>query len=66
MADALFFAAGVFATVAARQTVNILAYKTFLLVLRDRMRLDELTEANARLELLARTDPLTAIATAAG
>ncbi|KEQ02927.1 GGDEF domain-containing protein [Pseudorhizobium pelagicum] len=62
LAGALFFATGVIATVAARHTANILAYKTFLLVLRDRMRLDELTDTNARLELLARTDPLTGIA----
>ncbi len=62
LAGALFFATGVIATVAARHTANILAHKTFLLVLRDRKRLDELTDANTRLELLARTDPLTGIA----
>jgi diguanylate cyclase (GGDEF)-like protein len=33
-----------------------------LLELRDRARLADLTDANARLELLARTDPLTGIA----
>jgi diguanylate cyclase (GGDEF)-like protein len=62
LAGALFFATGVIATVAARHTANILAYKTFLLELRDRIRLADLTEANARLELLARTDPLTGVA----
>jgi diguanylate cyclase (GGDEF)-like protein len=62
LAGALFFATGVIATVAARHTANILAYKTFLLEIRDRMRLAELTDANARLELLARTDPLTGVA----
>lgn len=62
LAGALFFASGVIATVVARRTANILAHKTFLLELRDRTRLAELTDANSRLELLARTDPLTGIA----
>lgn len=62
IAGALFFASGVVATVVARRTANILAHKTFLLELRDRERLAELTDANARLESLARTDPLTGIA----
>lgn len=62
LAGALFFACGVAATIAARRTATILAQKTFLLELRDRSRLAELTEANARLELLARTDPLTGVA----
>lgn len=62
IAGALFFASGIAATVVARRTANILAHKTFLLELRDRARLAELTDANARLELLARTDPLTGIA----
>lgn len=62
LAGALFFASGVMATVVARRTANILAHKTFLLELRDRARLADLTDANARLEMLARTDPLTGIA----
>jgi diguanylate cyclase (GGDEF)-like protein len=62
LAGALFFATGVVATVVARRTANILAHKTFLLELRDRSRVTELTDANAKLELLARTDPLTGIA----
>lgn len=62
LAGALFFASGVVATVVARRTAGILAHKTFLLELRDRSRLGELTDANSRLELLARTDPLTGIA----
>ncbi len=62
LAGALFFASGVVATVVARRTAGILAHKTFLLELRDRSRLAELTDANSRLELLARTDPLTGIA----
>ncbi|OCP06297.1 hypothetical protein BC374_20090 [Ensifer sp. LC13] len=62
LAGALFFASGVVATVVARRTASILAHKTFLLELRDRSRLAELTDANSRLELLARTDPLTGIA----
>jgi diguanylate cyclase (GGDEF)-like protein len=62
LAGALFFASGVVATVVARRTAGILAHKTFLLELRDRSRLTELTDANSRLELLARTDPLTGIA----
>lgn len=61
-AGALFFASGVVATVVARRTARVLAHKTFLLELRDRSRLGELTDANSRLELLARTDPLTGIA----
>ncbi len=36
--------------------------QTFLFELRDRRRVAELAEANDRLELLARTDPLTGIA----
>ncbi len=62
VAGTLFFASGVVATVVARRTANILAHKTFLLELRDRARLAELTDANARLASLARTDPLTGIA----
>lgn len=62
LAGALFFASGVVATVVARRTATILAHKTFLLELRDRTRLADLTDANSRLELLARTDPLTGIA----
>ncbi|KRB55177.1 diguanylate cyclase [Rhizobium sp. Root708] len=62
LAGALFFASGVIATLVARRTANILAHKTFLFELRDRARLAELTDANSRLELLARTDPLTGIA----
>jgi diguanylate cyclase (GGDEF)-like protein len=62
LAGAIFFASGVIATVVARRTANILAHKTFLLELRDRIRLADLTDANARLELLARTDPLTGLA----
>lgn len=62
LAGALFFASGVIATVVARRTATILAQKTFLLELRDRSRLADLTDANSRLELLARTDPLTGIA----
>nr|WP_307236287.1 GGDEF domain-containing protein [Pararhizobium capsulatum] len=62
LAGTLFFACGVFATVVARRTIVILAHKTFLLELRDRGRLAALTDANTRLELLARTDPLTGVA----
>jgi diguanylate cyclase (GGDEF)-like protein len=62
LAGTLFFASGVGATVVARRTANILSHKTFLLELRDRARLADLTDANARLELLARTDALTGIA----
>lgn len=62
VAGTLFFASGVAATVVARRTATLLAHKTFLLELRDRMRVAELTDANGRLELLARTDPLTGIA----
>lgn len=62
LAGTLFFASGVAATLAARRTATILAQKTFLLELRDRVRLVNLADANARLELLARTDPLTGVA----
>ncbi len=62
IAGTLFFTGGVAATVVARRTAIILAQKTFLLELRDRNRLADLTDANARLELLARTDPLTGVA----
>jgi len=62
VAATLFFASGVVATVVARRTMTILAQKAFLLELRDRSRVAELADANARLELLARTDPLTGIA----
>jgi hypothetical protein len=62
LAGALFFACGVAATIVARRTATILAQKTFLLELRDQIRLADLTEANTRLELLARTDPLTGVA----
>jgi diguanylate cyclase (GGDEF)-like protein len=62
LAGTLFFASGVAATLVARRTATILAQKTFLLELRDRIRLSDLTDANARLETLARTDPLTGVA----
>ncbi|WP_428413418.1 GGDEF domain-containing protein [Pararhizobium sp.] len=62
LAGSLFFACGVGATIVARRTATILAQKTFLLELRDQSRLADLTEANTRLELLARTDPLTGVA----
>jgi diguanylate cyclase (GGDEF)-like protein len=62
LAGALFFSCGVVATLVARRTATILAHKTFLLELRDRSRLADLTDANTRLELLARTDPLTGVA----
>jgi diguanylate cyclase (GGDEF)-like protein len=62
IAATLFFASGIVATVAARRIITILAQKTFLFELRDRRRVAELANANARLELLARTDPLTGIA----
>ncbi|MET3594477.1 diguanylate cyclase (GGDEF)-like protein [Mesorhizobium shonense] len=62
VAATLFFASGVLATIAARRIMTILAQKTFLFELRDRRRVAELAKANARLELLARTDPLTGIA----
>ncbi|WP_417021047.1 GGDEF domain-containing protein [Candidatus Phyllobacterium onerii] len=58
----LFFAIGIIATIVARRTMTILAQKTFLLELRDKRRVNQLADANARLEHLARTDPLTGIA----
>lgn len=57
----LFFASGVTATVVARQTMTILAHRTFLLELRDARRVAELASANAKLEQLSRTDPLTGL-----
>ena len=62
VSSTLFFITGVSATVAARRNMTILAQKTFLFELRDRRRVAELAEVNARLEQLARTDPLTGIA----
>ncbi|MEI9430287.1 GGDEF domain-containing protein [Mesorhizobium sp. Cs1299R1N3] len=62
VAATLFFASGIFATVAARRIMTILAQKTFLFELRDRRRVAELALANDQLVLLARTDPLTGIA----
>lgn len=61
VAATLFFACGIIATVVARRTMTILDQKTFLLELRDRSRVRELADANARLERLARTDPLTGV-----
>ncbi|WP_081964073.1 diguanylate cyclase [Hoeflea sp. BAL378] len=62
LASTLFFSTGVFATVAARRNMTILAQKTFLFELRDRRRVSELAEVNDRLASLARTDPLTGVA----
>ncbi len=61
-AATLFFAAGIIATIVSRRTMTSLAQKTFLLELRDKSRVAELAAANARLELLARADPLIGIA----
>ena len=61
-AATLFFTSGIFATVAARRIMTILAQKTFLFELRDRRRVAELADANARLQRLASTDPLTGLA----
>lgn len=62
VSSTLFFTTGVFATVAARRNMTLLARKTFLFELRDRRRVAELAEINDQLEHLARTDPLTGIA----
>lgn len=58
----LFFACGVTAVVIARRTMSLLANKTFLLELRDGARLLALTDANERLDRLAKIDPLTGLA----
>ena len=62
LAVTLFFASGVFAVVAARRAMTILAQKSFLLELRDRHRVEELARANEQLARLVRTDPLTGVA----
>ena len=62
LAGTLFFVSGLAGTLVARRTATILAQKTFLLELRDSTRLCDLTDANARLERLARTDSLTGVA----
>lgn len=62
LAGTLFFTSGIVATLVARRTATILAQKTFLLELRDRTRVADLSDANARLERLARTDALTGVA----
>lgn len=58
----LFFASGTGAMVIARETMTILAQKSFLLELRDRKRVADLAAANEQLERLSRTDPLTGVA----
>jgi diguanylate cyclase (GGDEF)-like protein len=57
-----FFGSGIFATLAARRTSNILAYKGFLLTVRDAQHRRALAEANRNLHRLATLDPLTGIA----
>lgn len=57
----VFFASGVTATVVARRTMLILSQRTFLLELRNARNAEELAQANARLEELSRTDPLTGL-----
>lgn len=57
-----FFACGVVAVVFARRTMSVLAKKAFLLELRDGARLAALTQANERLNHLAKVDPLTGVA----
>jgi diguanylate cyclase (GGDEF)-like protein len=57
-----FFAGGMTATVMARRTMNILAHKSFLLELRDRLLLAELERSNRRLERLSKIDGLTGAA----
>jgi diguanylate cyclase (GGDEF)-like protein len=58
----IFFASGIGATVLARRTMNILAQKSFLLELRDRRHLAELSQSNRRLERLSKIDGLTGAA----
>lgn len=62
LATTLFFAGGLSGTVLARRTAMVLAQKSFLLALRDLKRVSDLAAVNARLETLARTDPLTGVA----
>ncbi|WP_248304932.1 GGDEF domain-containing protein [Devosia sp. FKR38] len=62
LAAFFFFASGVVAVVFARRTMSVLANKAFLLELRDGARLAALTEANERLDHLAKVDPLTGVA----
>ncbi|WP_196259655.1 GGDEF domain-containing protein [Pelagibacterium limicola] len=57
----MFFASGVAATVMARRTMSILARKSFLLELRDRRRMIDLSETNVSLEQLSRVDGLTGL-----
>lgn len=57
-----FFGSGILATLAARRTSNILAYKGFLLTVRDAQHKRALAEANRSLHRLATLDPLTGIA----
>lgn len=58
----IFFSIGVGATVMARRTMTILAQKSFLLELRDRRRMIDLSESNRQLEQLSRIDSLTGLA----
>jgi diguanylate cyclase (GGDEF)-like protein len=57
-----FFASGVTAVVVARQTMTVLAMKSFLLELRAAAHLEALTQANERLDWLSKVDPLTGAA----
>lgn len=57
-----FFASGVTAVVVGRQTMTVLAMKSFLLELRAAARLEALTQANERLDRLSKVDPLTGAA----
>jgi diguanylate cyclase (GGDEF)-like protein len=62
IAMSAFFGVGLVGTVFARRSVTIITQKSFLLSLRDLKRVSDLAVANARLETLARTDPLTGVA----
>ena len=57
-----FFGLGVLVTIEARRTANTLAYKGFLLSVRDTIQKRALAEANQNLQRLATLDPLTGIA----
>lgn len=61
-----FFDTGLIGLALAKQSMNKLKYRVFVLGLVDRLKMAEIEEMNGRLHAIARTDPLTSVSNRRG